>query len=579
MSVRLSSARADLNPTKQQCEEWLKNKLVNPKTGRDIVKGGPTYLAFEEAAERFGLSAPKKVGHIAIPQSKRNWQSNDFTGKYFKNILVMKELGVLTENDYEAFPIYAQICTLGLENNIVPDDMISEVRMQLQRFGDIAQRVDVVTKARQEKYNQLTEKLNKYRPHMIDDELKKRLKELRLSLVRQVLLEGYSSETDAKFEELKAFIKLTIYERLIDEKEINIIKQQTALHELDEIKSIETSLQEIISTSEAYAKKPGVRSMSMKTKTPNFPSQMESREVVRNRIRLQPKLVAQIRTDSRGEKYTVHRPDPNEPPQFIEKVNINELKGTNRSQFKSYEKLEHMTPLTNEVLAALPEKKRTELLHELKAACNEMKDTITNTRFDRMRKKQLHLIVRLGDKPGKQRCYYVRSAYKMWQQATKKNIPFTNPETREKVTHREKEDILHKIKYVKPDAVDPEEDARNSLVKDPALEFDISIDNRYPDLALIRIIRKFGVSTYTVSDLGYVPVDIEVEHSGSADITSAVALYKIKELFKSGRLMRSNFIPYSCCRIHFKHSHYWNEPMPERVRKLTLMLEEINALL
>jgi hypothetical protein len=238
--------------------------------------------------------------------------------------------------------------------------------------------------------------------------------------------------------------------------------------------------------------------------------------------------------------------------------------------------MDEMSPLTNEVLEALPEKKRTELLRELKAACNEMKDTITNTRFDRMRKKNLHLIVRLGDTPGQQRCYYVRSAYKMWQQAAKKNLPFTNPETRAKVTESEKDDILRKIKYVKPDAVNPEA-ADSRLVKDPALALRVETDPYDRTLAKVEVWRKFGLNTYIILNLGYVPMDIETHHSGSADITSAVLVVKLQQLFDSGRMMASNFIPYRCCNIHLrKRKDYWQEPMEERVRKLTKMLEEIN---
>jgi hypothetical protein len=231
-----------------------------------------------------------------------------------------------------------------------------------------------------------------------------------------------------------------------------------------------------------------------------------------------------------------------------------------------------MTPLTNEVLEALPNKKRTELLRELKAACNEMKDTITGARFDRMRKKQLHLIVKLGKSEGKKRCYYVRSLYKMWQQATAGNKPFVNPETREKVTEAEKADIFRKMQYVKRGAQNPEDVDDIKVDSDLILEF-VPLPGYYK----IWMIRRFGNKVYLIYNLGLIPSDIDIAESGSSDITSAVAVTKLTELFNKGRLMQSNFIPYNCCTIHLgKRAADWSG---DRVAKLANMLEEINRLL
>lgn len=585
----MSSARSKLRPTQKHCEEWLQNKTLNPKTGKAIAEGGPTYLAYEAAANAFGLTAaqsqqrpqlPKKVGHIKMPQTKKEWVSNDFTGKYFHNILFMFEtLAVLTENDYNVFSTYSKICSLGLEFDIVPNhQIVIEQQRKFDQYINIRPDVNIISIRDQEAYNLVVERAKKFYPinsPKFNEYVRATIDELHNAILK-VLINGYSERIEEKFTQMSAFIRLTIYERLIDQSSISEKNIEQALEELDEFNTVRSSLDRIIATNEAYVNKLRAKSMSVKTRSPKFPSNMESREIVRNRIRLQPTLVPQVRTDSRGNKYTVHRPDPNEPPRFVDKVNINELKATDRSHFKSYEELEHMSPLTDEVLIALPEKKRTELLYELKAACNEMKDTVTNARFDRMRKKQLHLIVRLGNPQKKQRCYYVRTAYKMWNNAVKNNKAFENPETRVKVTEEEKADIMNKIQYVKQNVVNPEGDT--NIIKDPELK--IEIKQTHNKLFNVRVVRPFGKSVYSLINLGYIPADIEVEHSGSADITSAVAVFKIKQLFEKGRLMRSNFIPYQCCNIHLpKEIEYWNEPMPERVKKLTKILDEINEIL
>ena len=501
----------------------------------------------------------------------------------FSNMLVLAmRFGILTQSDYDAFPAYSKICALVRDRfTRMSTTYTAWAYNQKKAFDDYIKRppkFELITINDEKEFDeQFVVTWDGKTKTEVDPEITKHERML-LDEVIDVLDEGYSEKTKKAFLKYKAFIKLLTYKLYRDASFQRVPEIEDYIEsiqkDLSYIEEIDASLKRIVSINEAHAQKP-VSSMSMKTRSPKLPSKMESREVVRNRIRLRPKLIAETRIDSDGNPYTVHRPDLTTPARSIENVEVRELKGTNRSHFKSYHELEAMSPLTNEVLEALPAKKRTELLYELKAFCNEMKDTITNTRFDRMRKKQLHLIVKLGPTKGQQRCYYVRTVYKMWQQAVKNNQPFKNPETGTRVTAEEKDDIMQKIRYLKPAAANPDSTAR--LVMDPELEFGVK---QVGDLYHIRFIRRFTKQLFVIRDLGYIPSDIEVSESGSTDITSAVAVSKLQALFEKGRLMTSNFIPYRCCRISLhKTKEYWDKPMPERVQKLTKILEEIDALL
>lgn len=50
------------------CEEWLKDPLVNPKTGRPIERGGPKYQEWEHRCKKLGLS------HRPVATGKMTWR-------------------------------------------------------------------------------------------------------------------------------------------------------------------------------------------------------------------------------------------------------------------------------------------------------------------------------------------------------------------------------------------------------------------------------------------------------------------------------------------------------------------------
>ena len=154
---------------------------------------------------------------------------------------------------------------------------------------------------------------------------------------------------------------------------------------------------------------------------------------------------------------------------------------TERSRFRSHAKLSAMSPAAAQ-LPPLTPKKRTAMLAELRAACTVMKDMISMQRFDRMNKKSLQLVVRLGpaSPAGQQRCYYVKNIYQLWANAAKDNKPFRDPLTRDTVSPADKDQIMRKVRYVRPDAPDPRGHAQ---LRDKKLALSIhQINFNYADI-------------------------------------------------------------------------------------------------
>jgi len=209
-----------------------------------------------------------------------------------------------------------------------------------------------------------------------------------------------------------------------------------------------------------------------------------------------------------------------------------------------------------------------------------MKDGISNKRFDRMSKKNLQLIVKIGDVDGQKRCYYVRNIYKYWEQMAKSKKKLTDPETRKIITEVEKADIMKKIRYLNKNA--PKLESKEEVAKDPNLHLVIGTVSEhgglYYQLRVERKLTEFGsIDIAFLVNLGYIPADIE-SVNGDINISSGTVISMIKELFDKGRIMESNFAPYSCCTVNInKPISYWQGTIDERGRKLALMLEELSS--
>jgi hypothetical protein len=249
---------------------------------------------------------------------------------------------------------------------------------------------------------------------------------------------------------------------------------------------------------------------------------------------------------------------------------------TERSRFRSHAKLSAMSPGPGGPSGpGSPEdppmtpKKRTALLAELRKACSVMKDMISMQRFDRMNKKSLQLVVRLGAKrgqpeSGKERCYYVRNLYQLWSAAAKSGAPFKDPLTREQVTDGEKAEIMSKVRRLRRDAPDLRESVQKGDSKLELSFSDTTVPVGRPQRASIgiyevQLTREIGPEVYTVFDLGVIPSDIDLaDVDGDANLTSQAVVGNIQSLFDTGRLLTSNFVPYQCCRVTLgRKPNYW----------------------
>lgn len=259
--------------------------------------------------------------------------------------------------------------------------------------------------------------------------------------------------------------------------------------------------------------------------------------------------------------------NPDDPDAFYPWSQSVDIPPTERSDFRSHAKMSAVSPFPTqqgpEDLPPLPEKKRTQLLKELREACAVMKDAILMERFDRMKKKRLQLIVKLGKGEKNKRCYYVRSIYDVWMEAAKGNTRFSDPLTREPLSQAEKDDIMRKIRYVAPRAQDPR---TFKAPKDPKLKLVIqqqtyTIDGQREPVPFyaVKIERPIGIFVSTVYDLGLIPAHIESDDvEGAANLTSNAVIATLKQLFEQGSLLINNVMPYKCCRVELKKDlKYW----------------------
>ena len=129
---------------RRRCEEWFKDRTVNPDTGSKMTKPRGNskrktkYMELEEECKKYDNEPGKLPVHIdgiPMPQSKKEWSTNEWTGYIFRNILFMIDtLKFITESDLKVMTTYARICEFGLEHNLVPDALREAVEAQRDLF-------------------------------------------------------------------------------------------------------------------------------------------------------------------------------------------------------------------------------------------------------------------------------------------------------------------------------------------------------------------------------------------------------------------------------------------------------------
>ena len=539
--------------TAKKCQEWALKPTVNPISGATIDPDAPTgvYRKIAERCAKFGITPsnvplhtqrlPRTVGGYHVPQNKdelpefidllknaitafelsegnipddhRNHEVRDGIHALVKIVKLIRDVGYITAEPPSQAAIVAKFIDV-YDRRIMYSD---------------PEPLESVANDLRDEFNHILVRPSRNAHHLMKDFLCYVFKYKFLSLPESPV-----------FKDAKQFYDLIIQFHKQNEN-VNRERGEVAAFSISESKS---------------------RSL---------PGSISQERYVTRRLKPKQRFITRtveiMNPDTgRPETHTVRVPDPSEPDTFIENVFYDDP-SIDREVFRRHSKLSAMSPHKYpEVnrLTPLPQKERVQLLNELrqerksdgtkKPVCNEMQDNITGKRFDRMNKKNLQLIVKIGKQP--HRCYYARSIYKLWQEAAKHNLPFVDPETRIPITNKEKNDIMSKIRYVNPSAIRP--DDRSKLKRDPHLTLEF-----VPEGAFYRITIKYNISEHSVTmyNLGCIPATIELEDVGAANLTSAAVVGSLQTLFDEGRLMASNFVPFSCCRIHLsKTIQYWTTP-------------------
>ena len=596
--------------TQSHCIEWVANPLANPITGNKITYKGPTYNVYEEVCrEKFNVrldgqaselpKLPKEINDIVVPQTQKQWKKNALINRDFDKIIFLitnPKVKFVNEYAFENFLTYAQLCEIGLQYNLVPESDVEKFRDYQEKFTHYSKLENLkgVSLIKTKYIDEIEAYLNQEKIDTSDDlmyqfpgrllraldalgnELGSECTELETEILGQGL-------TDANYNEYVRIVSyvgtITYYKLIFQDTEALVSTWNTVTNPITGSQSYlrlamrTNRLRDFIAEVKKLDEGRNVdyKSITAKSRTATLPNSISARRVIRQvNIPPEPATIE----DSDGTTYKKRTEGPHELHEFSDYI---EEVGTDRNSFRHHSILSRIEPLSRESLERFPEKTRVQLLKDLKASCNLMKDAITGKRFDRMSKKNLHLIVEIGP-PKHKRCYYVRNIYKYWETLAKTNETFKEPETRRVITDDEKDDIMKKIKYIKKDAVNPAN--INSVRKDPKARLVVSLDPTH-QYYTFNIYRDVGTTVYVLYDLGVIPVDIDLTSvgDGAAYYSSEATVANLIEAFNKGRVMTSNFIPYKCCKIQFKKQTYWTGDEAEIHRKFKLFADEVYGLL
>jgi hypothetical protein len=207
-------------------------------------------------------------------------------------------------------------------------------------------------------------------------------------------------------------------------------------------------------------------------------------------------------------------------------------------------------------------KTRAALLNELEESCSETQD-LSLTEFGQMSKRDLQLIIKLttSRNDGKKSCYTIRDIYKLWVEAVKVSNAPKDIYTNTSIPQEKLIEILQKIKYISPDAPDP-----RTLAARPSSNFQLQVTPEIADgvhFNHLKATRRFGRHIVAITDLYYVPSELEPEdfrdkrgHT-TQELSSAVLMANIQDLFEKGGLLTSNVPPYGTRRILNKPAGWW----------------------
>ena len=76
-------------PTKEECEQWKTNTVINPRTNRKIKLNGPTYTALKNACKRNSISSnPEDIKDNSSPSPSHKVDRNDLYPEFIPRDLL-----------------------------------------------------------------------------------------------------------------------------------------------------------------------------------------------------------------------------------------------------------------------------------------------------------------------------------------------------------------------------------------------------------------------------------------------------------------------------------------------------------
>lgn len=170
-------------------------------------------------------------------------------------------------------------------------------------------------------------------------------------------------------------------------------------------------------------------------------------------------------------------------------------------------------------------------------------DDFTNPNYP-LAKLQLITKLKIKDASGKllrTDCYYTPNLYNHLVTLANEKKPFTDPYNgKYLLTDNDIKNIMKIMKIIDPKIEKPRY-IKSSNDKQFMIDAEINEYNLYN----VYVYRLFGNTKFKILILFTFPADIEIEDTGSSDITSATLLLKIIELFNNGKLMITYLPPYN----------------------------------
>jgi len=202
-------------------------------------------------------------------------------------------------------------------------------------------------------------------------------------------------------------------------------------------------------------------------------------------------------------------------------------------------------------------------MNNLKAQCLNDGDPVMLENFKNMNANDLKSIVKIGPGP-KKHCFLLDSIFRVYETAALNNQPVKNPLNPSYILSAAEIRTIDRMMLARDPSYRP---PQRTMMNYKGYELDITPDGTYFRL---RIVRRGTMAM----DLGYIPGNIEVSDTGSADTTSAAMVSALRELWDQRRMLRSAEPLRVNGMIHLrKTKDFWRGA--DRLNKFRSLMEEI----